>query len=584
MSKVIMSGNEAVARGAWEGGVTVAAAYPGTPSTEILENVALYKDDIYCEWAPNEAVAAEVGLGAAVGGARSMVTFKHVGMNVATDPIFVAGYTGVNGGLVFVDADDPGCHSSQNEQDNRWYAPHAKLAMLEPSDSQECKDFMRDAFALSEKYDTAVLLRMTTRVCHSKSLVELGDRSGADVKPYVYNKEKYSLLPANALKRHPIVEDNLRRLAEDAETLPFNKVEDNGSDTGVITSGISYQYVKEVFGDSVNILKLGLTYPFPEKLISDFASKQKTLYIVEENDPFLETEVKALGFKCVGKDKIPGCGELNAAVVKEALTGVKDPSVYEIAGEVPSRPPMLCAGCPHRGFFDVISRSHKRLVLAGDIGCYGLGTYDYSFCMGAGFSSTVGMAKALELQGDKRKVLGMVGDSTFFHSGVNGLFDIFSTQVNVIACVLDNSITAMTGHQDNPGTTKNLMGEDKPAISIEAVVRAIGFTDENIRVVDPLDIKAMQAALNDGINHTGPFVIITKRPCALIREVRKANAGKFYKVDTEKCTGCKVCIGVTCPALSFENGAAKIDPAQCTGCGLCAQKCHFGAIIKGGEF
>ena len=586
--KQIMTGNEAIARGAYEAGVTVAAAYPGTPSTEIMENVgALYNQDIYSQWACNEKVAAEIAIGGSIGGSRAICAMKHVGMNVATDPIFTVGYAGVNGGLVIVTADDPGCHSSQNEQDNRLYAPHAKLGMMEPSDSQECKDFTIAAFELSERFDVPMLMRMTTRVCHSKSVVELGERTAAPVKPYCRDIGKFALLPAVARKRHVIREQLLAEMEEYANDCPFNRVENNGSKVGVITSGISYYHAKEVFGDTADFLKLGLTYPLPRKLISQFAGKYETLYVIEENDPYLENTVRALGFSCIGKDKVPICGELNAEILREALFGTGAADTYTVETQAPARAPTLCAGCPHRGFFYTISRNRKKILPVGDIGCYALGIneplkgFDISICMGSGLSSIIGLSKALALQGDTRKVLGMVGDSTFFHSGINSLIDVVTSEANVIACVLDNSITAMTGHQDNPGTLKNLMGLPSPAVDIVSMIRSLGIGDDRLSVVDPLDLQAMQEAINKGIATQGPYVIVTRRPCALIKEVARANAGKHCAIDSEKCKGCKQCMKIACPAIALKDGKAVIaDPASCTGCGLCMQMCKFEAIER----
>lgn len=586
----IMTGNEAVARGAYEAGCTVAAAYPGTPSTEIMENVgALYKNDIYSQWACNEKVATEIAIGGSIGGSRSICAMKHVGMNVATDPIFTMGYAGVNGGLVIVTADDPGCHSSQNEQDNRLYAPHAKLGMMEPSDSQESKDFTIAAFELSERFDVPMLMRMTTRVCHSKSIVELGERTGSPVKSYYCDVNKFALLPAVARKRHVIREKLLAEMEEYANNCPYNRVESNHSKTGIITSGISYYHSKEVFGDTADYLKLGLTYPLPRRLIADFASNYETLYVIEENEPYLENTVRALGFPCIGKDKIPICGELNAEILKSALFGTVHEDTYQVETEAPVRAPTLCAGCPHRGFFYSISKNRKKILPVGDIGCYALGInaplngFDISICMGSGLSSIIGLSKAIALQGDSRKVLGMVGDSTFFHSGINSLIDVVTSEANVIACILDNSITAMTGHQDNPGTTKNLMGLPSPAISIVEMVRATGIGEDRISVVDPLDLSAVQDALAKAIDAVGPYVIITRRPCALIKEVAKANAGKHCVIDPDKCKACKQCMKIACPAIAFKDGKATIsDPSSCTGCGLCAQMCKFNAIEKVG--
>lgn len=587
MSKVIMTGNEAVARGAYEAGCHVAAAYPGTPSTEILENIgARYSADIYSQWACNEKVAAEIVSGASIGGARALCAMKHVGMNVAADPIFTMAYAGVNGGLVIVTADDPGCHSSQNEQDNRLYAPHGKLAMLEPSDSAECKEFAKAAFALSEQFDIPVLLRMTTRVCHSKGLVELEERTNTAVRKYERRAEKFALLPAVARARHVLVEQSLTDLERFSCACSYNRVENaEGSRVGVITSGISYQYAREVFGDTVNYLKLGLTFPLPRDLIREFAARMDTLYIIEENEPYLENAVRAMGFACVGKDRIPLCGELNTEIVRRSLLGESAGPGYEPPESAPARPPVMCAGCPHRGFFYTVSKNLKRIVPAGDIGCYALGInaplngFDYSICMGSGLSSIIGLAKALELQGDSRKALGMVGDSTFFHSGINSLIDVVSAEANVIACILDNSITAMTGHQENPGTAKNLMGLPSPQVDLTALVRATGIGEDRIRIVDPMKLDEMQDAIDAGLAVSGPFVMITKSPCALLKEVVKARGGKHCVVHSDRCKGCKMCMKVACPALAFENGKAVVaDTASCTGCGLCMQMCKFGAI------
>lgn len=591
MESFVMSGNEAVALGAYEAGCTIATAYPGTPSSEILENISNYEKEIVAHWACNEKVATEIAAGASIGGARALCAMKHVGMNVAADPIFTMGYAGVNGGLVIVCADDPGCHSSQNEQDNRLYAPHAKLAMMEPSDSQECKDFTVAAFELSERFDIPVLLRMTTRVCHSKSIVRPGLRKDVGVKPYVRDPDKYAMLPATARRRHAIREDLLVGMEEYANDCPFNIEEENpGARVGIITSGISYQHSREVFGRDASYLKIGLSYPLPRKMIRSFASKFDTVYVIEENEPHLENVVRQLGIDCVGKDRLPICGELNAQIIRQALLGAPEPETYQAGVKIPGRPPVLCAGCPHRGFFYTISRNRKRLVPVGDIGCYGLGVnppfngLDHSICMGSGFSSIIGLAKALELQGDQRKVLGMVGDSTFFHSGINSLIDLVTSQANVIACILDNSITAMTGHQNNPGSGRNIRGEPVPSVDIYETVKAIGVPADRIRQVDPLDVEAMKQAFDEGIaNEKGPFVIITQRPCVLIKEVARAQSGQYCEIDQDLCTGCQQCMRIACPSISFSNGKAQIvDQANCTACGLCIQLCRFNAIKKVG--
>lgn len=592
MKPVIMTGDEAVARGAWEAGVTFAAAYPGTPSTEIMENIAQYKKDIYCLWTCNEKVAMEAVSGASIGGARAMASMKHVGLNVAADPLFTMGYIGANGGVVVVSADDPGCHSSQTEQDNRLYAPLAKLCLIEASDSQECKDFAKLAFEISEKFDIPVLFRMTTRVCHSKSLVHLGNREEVGVKPYIRNIMKNAMLPAAARARHAFREKSLLELEEYGCTSPLNRVEYNRDlNVGIITSGISYQHSREVFGDEVSYLKLGLTYPIPKKLVEEFASKVGKLYVIEEGEPFLENQVKAIGIPCVGKELVPICGELNAEILCKSFARNKEEDlIYASGAKAPSRPPVLCAGCPHRGFFFALNRNKDKAVSVGDIGCYALGIsapldgFDISICMGSGLSVPIGFAKALEHNGDKRKVFGMVGDSTFFHSGINSLIDVVHSQANICACILDNSITAMTGHQENSGTSIDLMGEPATAIDLVALVRATGIGEDRIRIVNPLDLAEMDGVIKAAIEVKGPFVIITKAPCVLLKPFIKSVAGKYCKIDADKCKGCKGCMKPACPAMAFLDGKAKIvDTAACTACGLCMQLCKFGAIEKVGE-
>jgi indolepyruvate ferredoxin oxidoreductase alpha subunit len=589
--KQILSGNEAVARGCWEAGCRVAAAYPGTPSSEILENIAArYKGDIEAQWAGNEKVAVEIALGAAMGGARSLAAMKHVGVNVAADPIFTAAYTGVTGGFVIVSADDPGLHSSQNEQDNRHYAPHAKLIMLEPSDSAECRGYVMGAYELSERFDTPVLFRMTTRVCHSKSIVEVGEKLAIPVKKYEKRTDKFTMLPVNAKKRHKVREELLVEAEEYANDCPYNRVEENeGAEIGVVTSGVSYQYSREVFGARASYLKLGLTYPLPRRLIREFAQKYERLYVIEENDPYLEDAVRALGFDPVGKDKLPLLYELDAQIVRAALTDEPAAEGYETDAVAPPRPPVMCAGCPHRGFFYTISRKMNMIVPCGDIGCYTLGAsppffgMDTTICMGSGLSTIIGLAKALRMQGDGRKVLGMLGDSTFFHTGINSLIDVVISGANVIAVILDNSITAMTGHQQNSGSGKNIYGEPEPSVDIVSVALAVGVAHDHIRVVDPLDLEAMARALDDGVAAKGPFVIVTRRPCVLIKEVASEFADRYCEIDAEKCVGCKMCMKVACPAIAFRDGKAEVfDRANCTACGLCAQLCKFGAIAAKG--
>ena len=586
--KKIMSGNEAIARGAYEAGCTVAAAYPGTPSTEILENLVQYKDVIYSEWAPNEKVAVEVASGAAIGGARAICTMKHVGMNVAADPMFTIAYEGVNGGLIIVTADDPGMHSSQNEQDNRHYAPHAKVAMVEASDSQECKDFVKYAYEISEKFDTPVIFRSTTRLSHSKGLVELGERFEVGVKEYKKDVKKYVMIPANAKAKHVEVEERLRKLQDYSNHCPLNRIELHCKKIGIITSGIAYQYAREVFGDNASYLKIGMSYPLPDKMIIKFAKMVDKLYIVEENDPYLETYVKSLGIECIGKEYIPICGELNTDIVRKALIGEDSKNLYKLNVNVPSRPPVLCPGCPHRGMFYAVSK-YKDIISTGDIGCYTLGLMpplnvtDTVICMGAGISAGLGILKADKMAKRNHKVFGFLGDSTFFHSGITGLIDAVYNKTPMVIVILDNRITAMTGHQENPGTGKTLMGEVTPIIDIEKIVKAVGVKDENIRVVDPYNLDQTENAVKDAYNATETFVIITKQPCALIKAVQKRRANMYCEVNEDKCKKCKSCIKTGCPAIAFKDGHVVIDRNMCNGCTLCKQVCKFDAIEKVGE-
>ncbi len=581
MEYKLLSGNEAIARGAYEAGVKVCSAYPGTPSTEIFENLPKYKDALYCEWAPNEKVAAEVAYGASIAGVRSLCAMKHVGVNVAADPIFTAAYNGVTGGFVIVSADDPSMHSSQNEQDNRHYARAAKIAMVEPSDSQECLDFMKEAYRISEQFDMPVLFRTTTRVAHSKSLVAFGQREEQEVPAYARNTRKYISSPANAYQNHPKVEKSLEALEEYGYTSPLNKVELRGGKIGVITASIAYQYAKDAFPEDASFLKLGLTNPLPMKLIREFAAKVETLYVIEELDGFMEEQIKAAGIGCVGKELTGKLYELNPQLLQERIFG-KKPETVEVGVAAVSRPPALCPGCPHRGFFYTMSR-HKDFVIAGDIGCYTLGgsaplsALDSVVCMGGGFTVAMGMAKAFQLTGQTdKKVFGVMGDSTFFHSGMTGAAEIIYNGGNLIPVVLDNSITGMTGHQENPGSGYTLQGDIAESLKIEDVLASYGF--KNIIIVDPQDLSAMEKAVQDALASPEPAAIITRRPCLLIKRI-KHDIGKC-EVDTDKCVGCKKCLSVGCPAVMVENKKAKIDLNQCVGCTVCAQVCPKGAIAR----
>lgn len=579
--KHLMSGNEAAARGAYEAGVKVCSAYPGTPSTEIFENLPQYKDSLYCEWAPNEKVAAEVAYGASLAGVRSLCAMKHVGVNVAADPIFTAAYNGVGKGYVIVSADDPAMHSSQNEQDNRHYAKAAKMAMVEPSDSQECKDFMKAAFDLSEQFNIPVMYRTTTRVCHSKSLVEFGEHEEHDYPEFKRDIRHRVCTPANAYLNHPLLEQKLLDLEAYGNTCPLNKVELAGTKIGVITAGIAYQYAKEAFPADTSFLKLGLTYPLPMGLIRDFAAKVDKLYIIEELDGFMEDEIKAAGIDCIGKELTGKLYELNPQLLKERIFGEK-PETVDVGVKAVSRPPALCPGCPHRGFFYTMGK-RKDFVVAGDIGCYTLGAaaplsaIDSVVCMGGGFSVAMGMAKAFEMAGDTgHKVFGVLGDSTFFHSGMTGAAEIIYNKGKVIPVVLDNHITGMTGHQENPGSGMNLQGEMAAAIQIEKVLEAYGY--ENVIVVDPQDLAAMQKAVDDALASEVPAAIVCRRPCLLIKRM-KHDIGKCV-VNTDKCIGCKKCLKVGCPALMVKDKKSNIDPTLCVGCTVCAQVCPVGAISR----
>ncbi|NLY70497.1 MAG: indolepyruvate ferredoxin oxidoreductase subunit alpha [Clostridiales bacterium] len=584
--KQMMTGNEAIARGAYEAGLVFASAYPGTPSTEILKNIAKYKDEIYSEWAPNEKVALEAAIGASIAGVRSLAAMKHVGVNVAADPLFTFVYTGVNGGCVLVSADDPGMHSSQNEQDNRNYATAAKILMLEPSDSQEAKDFTKLAFELSERFDTPVLLRVTTRICHSKGLVELNDRVEHEYKKYEKNIKKYVATPANGKVMRRNLIKRIADMKEYSNKTHINFAEYKDSEIGVISSGVAYQYAREVFGDRASYLKLGMTYPMPEDLIREFASKVKKLYVIEEMDPYIETFVRSIGIDCIGKEVIPEMDELNPDIISKAIFGEEKKTV-EVEQEAVVRPPTLCAGCPHRGFFYAL-RKKKNVMITGDIGCYTLGSaaplsaMDTCICMGASISAGHGASKAFERIGSDTKVVSVIGDSTFFHSGVTSLMDVVYNKGNSVTVILDNRITGMTGHQENPGTGYTLMGEPTVEVNIPLLCKAIGIKVENIYIINPLDLKATDEALTDALSKDEPTVIIAKWPCVLKKfsEQDKEEfdlSSKKYEIVQDKCTKCKICVRTGCPAI-ISGEQIVIDADSCTGCSICYQVCPFDAI------
>lgn len=574
--KQLILGNAAAARGLYEAGCSIVSSYPGTPSTEITEEAAKY-DEIYCEWAPNEKVALESAFGASLAGKRAFCGMKHVGLNVAADPLYTISYTGVNAGLVIGVADDPSMHSSQNEQDSRHHAIASKTPMLEPSDSEESKEFVKIAFELSEKFDTPVLLKMCTRVAHSQSIVELGERVEVPLKEYKKNIQKYVMAPANAIKKHPIVEQRMKDIASWAETSGINKIEDYNTEIGVITSSTSYQYVKEVFGDSVSVLKLGMVNPLPETTIRDFASKVKTIYIIEELDPIIENYCKSLQLKVEihGKDVLPICGEYSQNIIAKAF-GKTTAKGKSLSDEIPVRPPIMCAGCPHRGIFYVLNK--LKLTVLGDIGCYTLGSVaplnamDMTLCMGASFSSIHGWNKALGTDGES-KTVAVIGDSTFMHSGMTGLATIAYNQSNSTVIVLDNSITGMTGHQQNPTTGKNLYGEPAGQVNLELLAKAMGIN--RIKVIDPYNLEESEKVIKEELSVSEPSLIISRRPCVLLKSVKPKPA---LSVNEEKCKSCKMCMKIGCPAISMKGGKAKIDETLCIGCGVCTQMCKFDAL------
>ena len=576
--KTLMLGNEAVARGLFEAGCSFVSSYPGTPSTEITEYVATYKE-VYAEWAPNEKVAMEAAFGACLAGKRSFCAMKHVGLNVAADPLFTIAYTGVNAGLVIGVADDAGMHSSQNEQDSRHYARASKIPMLEPSDSAEALSFTKLAYDISEEFDTPVFVKMCTRVAHSQSIVETAQRVEVS-KTYEKAPQKYIMMPANAKLRHPVVEERTRRLTQWAETCHINRVEE-GSDhsMGIITSSTSYQYVKEVFGDQYPVLKLGMIWPLPVEKIRDFSKSVEKLVIVEELDSFIETHCKELGISCVGKEKFSCIGELSQNLIAEKL-GVSTMAGAKLDTAIPARPPVMCAGCPHRGLFYTLAKNH--LTALGDIGCYTLGAVpplaalDTTICMGASISSLHGFTKAGG--GEEKKAVAVIGDSTFMHSGTTGLVNMAYNESNGTVIIVDNSITGMTGHQQNPTTGFNLKGDPCTKIDLESFCRAVGI--RRVRVVDPYDLQQCDEAIKEETAAEEPSVIISRRPCALLKYVKH---NKPIIADSNKCVGCKACMKIGCPAISIVDQKARIDNTLCTGCGVCAQLCKFGALQNAKE-
>lgn len=570
--KKLLLGNEAVARGLYEAGVTVVSSYPGTPSTEITENAAKY-DDIYCEWACNEKVAVEVASGASIGGARAFSAMKHVGLNVAADPVFTMSYIGVNGGLVIGVADDPGMHSSQNEQDSRNYARASKIMMLEPSDSMECKEFTKKAYELSEKYDTPVFLRLSTRISHSRSLVELNDRENIPNKPYVKDAAKNVMLPAFARPKHVKVEERIEAQRLWAESCELNRVEDNGSKVGIITAGSVYQYAKEVMGNEVNYLKLGVVYPLPVDLIKNFAAGLDKVYVIEELDDIIESHCKAIGVNVIGKELFPRIGEFSQSLLRKLLKN-EEQETDVLDENIPVRPPVMCCGCPHRGLFYALKK--EKVYVSGDIGCYTLGAsaplgaMDTCICMGASVSALHGFNK---VTGSDKKAVAVIGDSTFIHSGITSLIDIAYNRTNSVVIILDNSITGMTGHQQNPTTGYTIKGDPTSAVDLEALCKAVGI--KRVRVVDPYDLKSVSAALKEELAADEPSVIISRRPCALLKYVKHSAP---LKINKDKCIGCKACLKIGCPAISVKDGKAEVDATQCVGCGVCKTLCPKGAI------
>jgi indolepyruvate ferredoxin oxidoreductase alpha subunit len=570
--KKILSGNEAVARGAFEAGVSFASAYPGTPSTEILEVIAKEYPDIHSEWTPNEKVALEVAAGASYAGARSMAVMKHVGVNVAADPLMTLPYTLIRGGIVLLSADDPELFSSQNEQDNRHYARFAKIPMLEPSTSQEAKDFTKEAFAISEEFGTPVMVRTTTRISHSMGIVELNDPADKPVPSLERHPAEWVMLPANARRRHPVIEERILSLKAYANGTDMNFLEMADTALGIISSGVAYQYAKEAFPNA-SFLKLGMPYPFPDGKVKEFASRVKELWVVEELDPFIEEQVKALGIACRGKDRIPMCCELNPDIVKAAVSG--EAMSKAAPHPLPGRPPSMCPGCPHRSMLWALKRN--KCFIAGDIGCYTLGflppldAIDTCLCMGAGINHAHGMSKVFGP--GKEKIAAVIGDSTFYHSGITGLLNLAYNRGVALIVILDNRTTAMTGSQNHPGTGVTIGGEKTTDIDLEKLVKSLGITW--VKTVNPYDVKSARKTIKKALETDGPSVIISKAPCVLLKS--RAVSGKVLRVDEEKCTGCKVCISLGCPALEFKDEKAHIS-AMCVGCNVCAEICPADAI------
>lgn len=576
LMKQLMLGNKAFARGLYEGGCSFASSYPGTPSTEITEEAVKY-DEIYCEWAPNEKVAMEAAFGASLAGVRAFCAMKHVGLNVAADPLYTMSYTGVKGGVVIGVADDPGMHSSQNEQDSRHHAIASKVPMLEPSDSQETIDFVKLAYELSEEFDTPFIVKMCTRISHSQSVVETKERVLPEIIPYEKDIAKYVMMPGNAIKRHPFVEERMKRLTEWAETSGINRIEGDNKEIGIITSSTSYQYVKEVMGDKASVLKLGMVNPLPVKLIKNFAASVKKLIVVEELDPIIENHCRALGLEVSGKDIFPICGEFSQNLLEEVLLGERKTG-RKLEDNIPLRPPIMCAGCPHRGIFHVLKK--KKITVLGDIGCYTLGAVaplsamDMTLCMGASVSAVHGFNKALGKSAEK-KTVGIIGDSTFMHSGIVGLANIAYNESNSTVIILDNSITGMTGHQHNPTTGYNIKGDPAGKIDLEGVCRAMGI--RRVVVVDPFDLAESERVIMEELEAEEASVIIARRPCALLKTVKHNTP---LVVNTDKCTGCRACMRIGCPAISMKKGKAFVDKTLCVGCDVCTQMCHFNSFER----